>query len=674
MRRLLAHWEAPADAGDPLGCLTTTFTYQADFFQKQCLGRFLGMDNQLDEGDNELAFVIEQEERLARVPVTVVVDRSYAAEPRNLRWDVLSIGVTGGVQHAKVTVLIWERCVRFIVASANLVENSYRSNLETASVLNARPSGSLPEPLFHDLFKEVSRIVHRAPQPATAEGPKKRALETLSRGRDLVESFDLPPAFRRGQGSIHVVGVSSGRSALKKARELLGGTAKSAKVLSPFFDVGHREHSAGAELAKTMSRSSRPRVTFILPMNPHADRMLALAPRELREAFPTRVRTEFRPVEPGDENRGRRLHAKALLLERDELSVALVGSSNFTAAGLGVARTANLEVNLAFRCPAADRRAGRTVRRLFPAGALIPEEEIDWDPAEDDEEGRTELPAGFVDFLLDAHQRTIGITLASRHLPRDWSVYAQGICILDRAKWLRAERPELMTVPLGDSPGLPFFVEVTWDGEGPLAWPLNVKDPSALPPPDELRNLPLDLLIEALSSTRPIHAALADAWKRRRRLVAAGKTKNDLDPLRRYAGTGRLLQRTRRLSQAFEGLAARLEQPAASPEALEWRLCGPVGPLALAKALVQELGEGESMPGEAEFMLAELALSVGRVDWARTGAQIGKGRARAQGQALVSQLERMMKEVRSRASSTRPTADARTLRRYVNRAFVEARA
>ena len=51
-------------------------------------------------------------------------------------------------------------------------------------------------------------------------------------------------------------------------------------------------------------------------------------------------------------------------------------------------------------------------------------------------------------------------------------------------------------------------------------------------------------------------------------------------------------------------------------DGFEWRLSGPVGPIALSKAFVDEAQQ----PGEAAFFLAELALSLGRVRTDRAAA------------------------------------------------------
>jgi hypothetical protein len=74
--------------------------------------------------------------------------------------------------------------------------------------------------------------------------------------------------------------------------------------------------------------------------------------------------------------------------------------------------------------------------------------------------------------------------------------------------------------------------------------------------------------------------------------------------------SGYLLQRTRRVSWALAALKRRLELPVASEQCLEWRLRGPVGVGALAKAIQKEaLGR----PEERAFLLCELALELASV-------------------------------------------------------------
>lgn len=58
--RILDAWVPPEDAGDAMGCLATTYTFEAAFFEAECLGRFLGLETDPDESG--AAYLIEREE------------------------------------------------------------------------------------------------------------------------------------------------------------------------------------------------------------------------------------------------------------------------------------------------------------------------------------------------------------------------------------------------------------------------------------------------------------------------------------------------------------------------------------------------------------------------------------------------------------------------------------
>src|SRR5262249_44551048 len=138
------------------------------------------------------------------------------------------------------------------------------------------------------------------------------------------------------------------------------------------------------------------------------------------------------------------------------------------------------------------------------------------------------------------------------------------------------------------------------------AWPVNVTDPATLPPPDALRDLNLEELLQVLGSTRPLHRAFVELLQKRK-----GRSTTDilLDPHQRINTEGFLMRRTKRVALALDRLPERLEKTAVSMEALRWRIEGPVGPLALARAFVRDARTS----AEARFFLAELALTLKRV-------------------------------------------------------------
>jgi hypothetical protein len=141
------------------------------------------------------------------------------------------------------------------------------------------------------------------------------------------------------------------------------------------------------------------------------------------------------------------------------------------------------------------------------------------------------------------------------------------------------------------------------------------------------------VLLAALASTRPLPVALEHELRRRER-SGRDAERAELDPLRRFDDSGLLLQRTRQISLALWRLQDRLGRPATSVDALHWRLHGAFGPLAIADGLVRAAGEQRTIPGEAHFLLAELALTVAAVDWSHVAAGIDM----KAGRALVAEV------------------------------------
>ena len=185
-----------------------------------------------------------------------------------------------------------------------------------------------------------------------------------------------------------------------------------------------------------------------------------------------------------------------------------------------------------------------------------------------------------------------------------------------------------------------------------------------LPPPAELRELPVDLLLSALASTRPLPVAVEHELRRRQRATDDGGA-IELDPLRRFDDSGLLLHRARHLSLALWRLQERLSRPTTSIDAIHWRLNGALGPLAIADGLVQAALKQETLPGEAHFLLAELALTVAAVDWRSVASDIGFRRVRP----LVTEVLKAIEERRMAL----PSASDPALENYVRDALEVAR-
>lgn len=75
--RLLRFWEREESYGDPLGCVGTTYTFDASFFKEECVSLFVGM--QSDPLEDGRIYIVEREERLSQIFACVFVDRSQVA-------------------------------------------------------------------------------------------------------------------------------------------------------------------------------------------------------------------------------------------------------------------------------------------------------------------------------------------------------------------------------------------------------------------------------------------------------------------------------------------------------------------------------------------------------------------------------------------------------------------
>jgi hypothetical protein len=370
------------------------------------------------------------------------------------------------------------------------------------------------------------------------------------------------------------------------------------------------------------------------------------------------------PSKQDEELRPLPLHAKMLALASDDWQLLLIGSSNFTRAGLGIGSgSANLEANLAFLART-DEPNFRALDSVWPE---VSDDEIDpdnpailWDPAlgrDSDAAGKPPLPAAFREALFDGGSAPPLLLLSlGEGLPLRWTIgTVDGKSLLCSDSW--AGQPLHVSIPWTDHP--PILLRVTW-GEGHTAdWPVNVVDLRTLPPPDALRNLTLEELLEVLTSTRPLHTAVVEVLGRRKRRDASDV---ELDPHKRVNTASFLLERTKRVALALERLRARLERPVGSSEALDWRLNGPIGPRALAELLCKDAPS----PDEGRFFLAELALALKRVRVEEAS------RGGVEAIVIRDRIVTLIHELEARVAGM-PGGRGSSMDRYITEAFAEAK-
>jgi hypothetical protein len=634
---MLDLWRPPNRAGDPIGCLATTYTFAPGLFDEQCLARFLEIESEPNRED--LAFLLERESILGRVYAGVIVDYTQAGVEHSLRWDVLPVRIPGGKQHAKLSVLAWSHHIRVIVASANLTENGYRSNYEVGAAIDISAQqgnvGLLDQAIvfLKDLLLLVPGAAGRPPELTRAgvflEEVKRQADKwTTPRGRSSIRQqlvFTLPTsAGKAGRGSLE--------EAFAECRRR-GGSPNSAKLASPFFDDESGAQSVTASLCKQLARGGSRNLTVCVPAKGGDDdnslpRLAApIALLLTPQKYQTNVTVETLPELDPDKNR-RPWHAKMLTFRSESYSALMIGSSNFTGAGMGIGRNRNAEANL---LTVVDRvaynREIREIESVWPATSkVIDPDSVEWlgsNSEIEEEEDSTDqpLPPGFVSACYRAgDERRITLRLDPPLLPSNWHIHACG-----------SDRREVLSDNGWRQQGGKNVVDVAWEPAQPpekilVRWeqseafmPLNVEDSRKLPPPPELGAMSADDMLWILASADP--SAAFRLWAKKHQptdLFDAdldSATPLDLDPLRRYDLQATFLHRIRRRARVLAQLRANLQRPVWGKQALEWRLTGLIGVKALADLMLRDLESTDGLADEGLLTLADFLIILREVDY-----------------------------------------------------------
>jgi len=619
--RLLDAWLPPSTAGQAVACLATSYTFDPVFFEEQCLTRFAGIRNGAEDEILVREYLIEREERLSQIKAAALVDRDHCRGRRSLRWDLLGArhGPGGGILHAKVSLLVWARAMRLVVASANLTESGYRRNRELFFVLDAGPGEPFPAAAFIDALAFLDQAV------ALADGEETPAVrrwrEVLADARARLASYG-PGGIDSGT-AIAFVGLGPGKpnlfERLEEAWGSSGGACREISAVSRFFDSDER--NASKLVDALWSLGAKQGEVFLearLPASFDSDgtaRILAPAafgtpPRDTCSvgllAVDDRLDGDIRP-----------LHAKGILLSSASRRLACVGSANLTLAGTGLARDPNLEalIVVATKDAAAFRFLDGAFREL---GGVEPDRYEFAGVATELESLEDGAYLALPPFWLSASYRRIGgegvIELrfdTRRKAPDGWRLETEdGRPVLDESAWRTAGAGPSQDIPWRDQ-AAPSGLVARWleDGAARTSWlPICVERQGDLPPPEELKDLPIEVLAEILGSARPL-AMIVAAY--RARIKSSSALSSELDPLKRFDSSAFLLNRTRRVSATFRALAESLSKPCPTEEALAWRLEGPCGARAVARAVSADFAED---PDKCRFFLSELCLDLLEVE------------------------------------------------------------
>lgn len=632
---MLDLWRPPHRAGDPIGCLATTFTFGAGLFDEQCLARFLEIDSEPNRED--LAFLLERENLLGGVYAGVLVDHTQAGVEHSLRWDVLPVRIRGAKQHAKLSLLVWSRHVRIIVSSANLTEAGYRSNYEVGAAVDLTPEAA-EQGFATDSIGFLRALIGLV--PAAGERPPEVARATSF--LDVVERRISPwiPAKRSGVVGRHFIctlpsngsmqtGSSSLESVIHRCRQK-GPSPHTARIASPFFDLDDKTNRATSALCKLMSRDWTRELCLCLPGASGKTSGFArlAAPKSLltTPSSDSIVKVMMLPGLDADKNR-RPWHAKMIALSAEQYSALVIGSSNFTCAGLGIGAHRNAEVNL---LTIAERgsyaREPGELDAIWPSMVEVSDpnaaEWVGSQASSEEEEQFTAppLPEGFLRATFRAGtDACLILRLDPLHLPDAWSVQSCGQHIqqiYSSASWTDDGCPSTVALPWpAVSP--PEKLAVIWAGlQAFMA--INVENGDELPPPLKLDGMSADDMLHIIAASDP--SAAFRVWARTQQVPTSfddeldSATAIDLDPLRRHDLQSTFLHRVRQRARILGQLRAKLQRPIASNQALEWRLRGLVGIEALAMRFASDLGV-DSSANQSVLALADFIIVLSEVDY-----------------------------------------------------------
>jgi hypothetical protein len=674
--QLLSLWQPPPKAGDPVGVLATTFTLDTALFEEECLARFA--DVQSDPIRDGALYRIEREEKLSSLKcAAVIADIHHCVGRRSLRWDLLAARPKSGVMHAKLSLLAWGEHVRIIVASANLTSDGYRRNQECVAAIDF-DDGFTDRALLNPLLAYFQELLTLTSGPA-----RVRAEDLLNWVDGRLPKEQVTPA-RGLQRRVILVGPNRKNFFEQLAEMLPSEPAEQAHVVSPFFDPDLRVNGPENSLWGLMKKRGTAEVHLHVSgeASPETNGWRLEVPEHVLNATPKGrgdVATRLHPIkvtgvstDTGPERRP--LHAKTLMLLHERWSALVIGSSNFTSAGMGLNTYArNYEANLVYilRTPSSDSMRKALETRAIRGGAAVDRTPSTifapaFDPDCPEGNASPPLPVFFGEAALNSSSDThyeLTLTFVLPSLESEWVIRLDQAVILTNSSWMSQSQPAFIYLNLPRSGPPPSVLTVEWaSGAHVVDWPVNVATADALPAPDELKGLSLAALLDLLSSARPLHEALR-AWLRRQAdddcNVEFGIEL--VDPHAKVDTSGFMVKRVQRACWAMQSLRARFEQPILSSSAMAWRIKGPVGAYAVLDAMQRQCDT--NLPDEWAFLLCELWREISAVEVQ------GRGGREPEPEGL-QMLEGLIRDMRERLLNSLPQCST-AIRTYVADAMSE---
>lgn len=629
-RKLMDRLAPDPAAGRLLGVLATSYEMQPEFFETDFLPTLLGLGAW---DDRTWSSRIALEKHLAELEAaSILVDaRPYRGRPRSLRVEVEPVFFPSGrILHAKVLVAVYEDAVRLVFGSANLTEPGYRRNREIAAVLMASPT----RPIETLTVREALRGLRELLAPWLTSGASQLCAMADDRLGKWAAELDQPDQWFAWSGGPEPLW----RQVLARWPE--HDRVEKVTIVSPFWSD---EGGDGPihKLVAALREGDRivPGARFRLLTEAAPDRQGTYKPM-LPESFAafdagllgvSAVALAVDPRVPPEEVGmadgfvgTRSLHAKVVLFEGAETSLAYFGSANFTDRGWGflpVPDRANIEAGLIIRRSGADRAV---LQCLIPATTGEPV------PLAGAAAGRLALPEaspedagwpGFVREILlapsrgNANQLELRIRVEPDQITGTWRIGhlpavadpPQGVMLFENGDGSTAGE---FTVALAKEP----LERLLREQEVQVAWWLN----------QEGRSFPVNVAAEARTalpispgSGRPQEQHLIAyyqgriTWEELFPDPDAELPKDVVAPDQEETGgvdTSRIQSYVvREFVEALKGITDDLKAAAGSPKpCMRLAILGPVSPVALARRVLEAANRSERTPTAAGFQLVEI--------------------------------------------------------------------
>ncbi|MCO5143896.1 MAG: phospholipase D-like domain-containing protein [Oligoflexia bacterium] len=597
--KFLDLWERPDDAGDAIGCLSTSFTFDSGEYEEECLSRFLQLS--ADAKEEKIIQVIELETRLQQLgTVTAFVDARNASGKRSPRWTIAPVHAVGSVFHPKVQILVWAKCVRIIIGSANISLSGLRYNTELAVAFDYKDL----EPASLDFALDVIKFFKKINKEAMiSEKNRENVTSLLEKTELLLRSFEL---MKPEVPYFFVPAMPKSSSVYEQLLEIKKSHIFDyAFIESPSFDLPGTKNEAAEKIWDLLRKNGEATVTYNLQGREDKKQKSydIIAPESLVKTFKANQAVKIRMYEAKKSERGdfhgRMLHSKLLVLVGDKKSLVMMGSSNFSTLGLGLSKKkSNFEANVVFLLD-----SSKTMNQFIDQ-ILLPSEEVDikhitWLPEKSVDQAELIAKVPFPDFIecitFNSKDEEAFYRVNFSEQAPEFTVLAPDGRSLNSNNKRDKNRLTLMVkhiVPYSD-------LKIEWEEKSAL-FPVSIESQDEIPAPDYLKNLSLEDLVSLLSSNLPLQKALQKFLRKKNQ--EQNSYEEIVNPHDRVDTSKFILQRTRQFGWAISALKRQIENNPNTIEQLRWRLSGPVGVFAIKDAVLRFFPDSE----ERTFFLAEI--------------------------------------------------------------------